>query len=94
MLIIVGVILIIVGAALLWFFSAERILQFIGAVLALVGLVLVIIGVFDVAKVESTTASRPATLVALVDYEPAADDVDVVVPADAVASTNRSSWGF
>jgi C4-dicarboxylate transporter len=49
--IILGVVLVIVGAAILYFFSPERFAQFGGAVLLLIGVLLVLLGVLDTADV-------------------------------------------
>jgi hypothetical protein len=51
--IILGVILILVGAAVWHFFSSERFLAFIGVVVALIGLLLVVVGALDAADVET-----------------------------------------
>lgn len=48
---ILGVILIIVGAAIIYFFNPERLAQFGGAILLLVGVLLVLFGVLDAGDV-------------------------------------------
>lgn len=52
--IVLGIILIIVGAALFYFF-AEPIVRFIAAVLALLGLVLVVLAVLDASDVDTAS---------------------------------------
>jgi hypothetical membrane protein len=55
--IILGVILILVGAALAFFLSPERLAQFGGAVLVIVGVILLLLGVLDHANVETALRS-------------------------------------
>lgn len=55
---IIGIILVIVGAAILYFFSPERLAQFGGAVLLLLGVVLVLLGVLDASDADLDTAWR------------------------------------
>jgi hypothetical protein len=60
---IIGIILIIVGAALYYFFQPERLLMFIGAVLALVGLVLVIVAILGSSDVNVDSTVVAGTFV-------------------------------
>lgn len=55
--IILGVILILIGAAIAYFFSPERLAQFGGAVLVIAGVILLLIGVLDHADVETAWRS-------------------------------------
>jgi len=54
----IGIILIIVGAAVWHFLGSERFIAFIGAVLALIGLVLVLVGALGGADVDLDSAVR------------------------------------
>lgn len=58
--IILGVVLIIIGAAILYFFRPERFAQFGGAVLVLIGVLLVLLGVLNTADVDLDTSVRTA----------------------------------
>jgi hypothetical protein len=53
---ILGVLLILVGAAIAYFFSPERLAQFGGAVLVIVGVILVVLGALDHADVDTACA--------------------------------------
>lgn len=54
---ILGVLLILVGAAIAYFFSPERLAQFGGAVLVIVGVILVVLGALDHADVNTALRS-------------------------------------
>jgi uncharacterized membrane protein YfcA len=60
--ILIGLILVIVGAAILYFIP-ERWARFAGGVLLVLGLLLVLVGVFDVADLELDDADAAVALI-------------------------------